>query len=432
MATARCYSISFLSSLPQCFTFLRLGLANCFRFNKKPPNEKIFREDFGEKENEPSSDSFSEVEIPILQINIVKKIYDPKKENSDDQINQGAITYISPVRQNSQVDDSIEIQSIHVQNAGDEEMSELAKSHMGELNKFILSGGSDASDKPKLLTPIRLVDPESETTPLKYTPIYDQNFLKGAHFPMPIQAMEEPLAIHHFIPRVLEIRRFDPSYQETESRLDPINNKPSTFPSIEDLECLSAGVSTENSYDSLSPRHTRSSSWGPDASPLIQPNFEHVIDPGMAESEPSQPDSHGIYSAFGSAYDNPRDPVNNGEVGRLGKPRPRESADMYNADGLGGRETQPQPQPKPMTEDEIRKIGRKSMDMREKADKGFFEMLSAESFNDFFGVMGKEQDPKSFFDKLSEYVGAISSRIIPSATPAPDKANLVSRGRDRR
>jgi hypothetical protein len=104
---------------------------------------------------------------------------------------------------------------------------------------------------------------------------------------------------------------------------------------------------------------------------------------------------------------------------------------MYNADGLGGRETQPQTKPKPMTDDEIREIGEKNMDMREKADKGFFGMFSVENFNDFFEVMENKQDPKSFFDNLSKYVGAISSKIIPSSTPAIDPVHRVSKSRGR-
>lgn len=433
MATARCSSISFLSSLPQCFTSLRSVLANCFTSNKKPPNKEIFRKALDEEERSSSDFGSRDSTNNILLRVDNSVIQDPENKNSNDQ--QQDITYNAPVRQNSEVDGNIEIQSIHVQNAGDEEMSELAKSDTGEFNKFIIPGESDAIYEPKLLTPIRLADPEFETTSLKYTPIYDQNFLEGVLFPTPIQVMEESSVVHRSIPRVLEVKLkdSDSSSPESESSFGPIqNNNTPTFPKIEGLECLSAGVSTENSDYSLSPRHTRASSWGPDASPLIQPNFASQNDPWGSELDPRQPATNDcslrIFKEAG--YNNPNDPANKGKVGRLNKHRPIESADMHNAYGLGDRETQPQPKPNPMTEDEIREIGRKNMDMR-KADKGFFGMFSVENFNDFFAAMENEKDPKSFFDKLSEYVGAISDKIIPSATPAPNAGIRVSGSRRR-
>jgi len=402
MATARCFPISSSYSLSQCFTSLRLCLPSCFTNSIEPSRENIFKEAFDE-DPESNSGSDNDPEISITSVN------ENGNHRADDEI---VTTYPAPVKADSKACYITEIKSIPVENFIDRkpENTTLLSEEQFKITPFIIGNNSSIS------------------------------------FPWPIQVKENPSS-----PIVLTVKpvKSNSENPESESSFGAIqNNNTSTFPKIEGLECLSVVVSTKISVDSLSPRDTRESSWG-----LKQPIFVSPKDPWEFESEPFVSPNHlwgseldprqpakndcslRIYSAFGRAgYNNPKDPADNGEVGRLNKPRPIESADMPHPDASGAQEikqTQPQPKPQQMTFDEIRKTGEKSRNRRI-ANRDFFGMLSAESFNDFFQEMESEQDPKSFFEKLNIYVGAIGGKIIPSASTAPDEANQVSGGRKRR
>jgi len=224
MATTNCPSINFSKIKYSCISALKnFSFGSCFNSRggvklKKTELSPEVASSPGDGSNSGAKDNNLDP-TPTLLL--------PGNHLTTDTTNtsQNFTNYDAPVPINGEqngVIDVVNIKSIPVAKSENKEMDPLVEVHMEEFNKFILSILSYASDKPKLLTPILLVDEspshddsEREATDPIFT-IIDKNYFLAEgvvlNMPMPIPIEEEVLvedlggSKSRLVPKVLDYK----------------------------------------------------------------------------------------------------------------------------------------------------------------------------------------------------------------------------------
>ncbi len=417
MATVGCPSINFSFKCFSCFSALSglSGLLGGCLKHRKPSDiasQSLSQSTLGDY-GSGGVENCTTSPIPTLLVpgSFVMPIQDPENQNPEpitiksesvdlshvdlshnefENISQSLTAYNAPVRINGDNDgQAIEIQSIFnnpVQNTGDEEMSELAKSHMDKFSELMLSGEANVGDcEAKLLTPMRQVDElflydnqvsaTATATATIYTSIDQNNFLAKCvvlEMPTPYEEVDlyqksDVSSIHSPLPKVLQVNpvnvNLQPFVQKTSSEQDSSLKSSGEFPVYEDSDCnmLSGAKSGYGSDD-----------WGGGKS-----RAGSIRRANKDTDQTPKEISNKELAEFKSAY----------KQGQANQPK-----------------------------NEISSSKSGNVD--------WSEMFSLENLEKFFGNSSENDSPLSFFENLSKFVVKIKENVVPS--PAPASASVKS------
>ncbi len=417
MATARCLSINFSSISSNCFSALRC----CFNFGGclKPRKPS----DIGSQSQINSSDGdvYAADDVPGNNSSDSTILLGPENnfqltQNLEDQnpgpiwinsvsvdlshnefenISQNPTTYNAPVRINEENNgQAIEIQSIFnnpVKNSGDEEMDELATSHMDEFSKLMSLGVGEANVgdcEAKLPTPMRQVDELASNGDSIYEamgPIFTK--IDGGDVNMSNPIEKEVLVRdlesckYTSVPKVLQCKVVeDPGLRIT-------------------LSEYGLDSSREDS-DPASPKPPLSESLGP-----IQP---------VLDTLPSKQDtllsSSGEFSVDDS-FDEGSSHIEVWGGGNSRKPREKPKSEKITMT--------------PSTEDSVAakiaeeiKAKLNENSLNKAVNLEWYEMFSPEKLGEFFGNSSEKVSSRDFFENLSIFVNEIKEKVVPNPTPA--------------
>lgn len=461
MSTARCFSINL--SLPSfsCFTSLNKVFNGCSLFsnrNKEGGNNIVVNDsvvddslDHYERSDPYSftnaitlvpsliSDTNSPLLLPILESNEQKYLETNIGLVSEDIVNQITGKTITTIKSETAVE-------YDIYEGGHE-------NNQSNHNNFIPPVGINDSNTnvvieiPSVVVHSHVQDLVDNNWAPNWAPVnysdHQSIFLangEAIQFQLPIPITNELETQQPMISPILA-HQSALLYQEPIFEPIPLNSELTASVYVEGLECLSAGVPTENNSDGLSsPIQTRSSSWGLDdfaveSSPPIQPNLYfsgHAIDPWGAELEPSQNPileySNRIYNAFNKAgYDDSHSQVKN-EGGERSSYRRTPSNQYIDLNPVFNREVAEvdevkdpyRTQPQFMTDEEHRQYMKKESEEKKMAEsKG----------DDFFGnllkgLMEKQTiNPQQLFNAISsgDFEGLFSAKppspvMVPQCT----------------
>jgi hypothetical protein len=329
----------------------------------------------------PSTPKLEDNNSGSIWINSVSVSLPQNDDLSNDpykNISQNLTTYNAPVRINGESNGQcIEIQSIFnnpVKNSGDEEMDELAKSHMDEFSKLMSLGETNASYETKLPTPMRQVDELASNGDSKYEDIEEE-----------VLGRDLESSQYTSVPKVLSVRII---LQERENL--------GIFLPVGGLYS-----STEDS-DPASPRPPLSELSSLGQQPLPQlgeetriPQFNSLpgeekrvvrirvapVDARTKGDEIKRPDGLCGYEE-----------INDKEL------------ECWEKIGISLAQSQPKPQPQPQSNDLLQ---------------------SPRVFEQFFENIVTQTNPSAFFETLNQYVNSFTGGIegiFPSTAPASARA----------
>jgi hypothetical protein len=409
MSTARCFSISSSFSLPQCCTFLSNFIKGCFPFSNRNEKNVVNLMTYDSPPTDIAADQDPFKTATLLVPSKVEDITLPLPARVEKPIDEDPIMIISkPVNditlQGSEIDSS---QNYH---------------------NFIPPVVINDSNTNAVID-IPSVGVHSNVQDLgdnNWNPIGDQGFSQNEiTFQLPIPITNELKTQQPMISPILD-HRSPLLYQEPIFEPIPLNSELTASVYVEGLECFRGDVSTiSNSSSSLI--HTRSSSWGPDASSPIQPNLYfsgHAMDPWGdegAELEPSPNPiseySSRIYNAFDEAGYNCLNSEVNNEGGERSGYRRTPSNKFFDLNLDDYREVaevdEYRTQPRLMTDEEHRQYMKKESEEKKMAESGG---------DDFFGNLLKGLmenqtiNPQQLFNAISS--GDFGG-LFPAKPPSP-------------